>query len=266
MTITNHSPINLPYTLVLLYRKFYRADSKYNPSTQSVLKPVITARETVKYTSLKDTEELVTAVAGAIEKDMRTIKSSRAKGFWVLQDESEQREAIFKFARFYVEKLFVENFKRDKSRLSSERSIGIIEDTIECLYRLEQDKENKLGKLEKKATEDYFGDYEWELSYPDENELLITGPGRLEILVELDNSKAKKVITDYSKELDQISVAYPIEESNIYCDDRVCIQVITTGNGVLNTANLHIGSKVSRAIPFEFARQLQTALLGTAPV
>jgi CRISPR type I-D-associated protein Csc3/Cas10d len=85
MTITNHSPINPPYTLVLLYRKFYRADSKYNPSTQSVLKPVITARETVKYASLKDTEELVTAVAGAIEKDMRAGAKVKAVVSWVMK-------------------------------------------------------------------------------------------------------------------------------------------------------------------------------------
>lgn len=261
------SPVNVPLKLVTLYRKFYRADSKYNPSTFSVLKPLLTAKEVIKYTTFIKTEELVAAVAGALEKDMRAVKTHAAKGFWVLSDDSEQREAIFNFARFFVEELYINSFKKDKSKFSSEKGIGLIEDTVECLYRLEQDKENKLGKVNKESKEEYFGDYEWELSYPDEEELLISGPGKLEILIDnLDFSLATTDTPNYGEELQQISVTYPVETEDTYSKDSYSIQVITTGDGINNSARLHIGTKVSWDIPFSFARQLQSALLGQSVI
>ena len=263
----SHSVINVPVKLVTLYRKFYRADSKYNPSTASILKPLLTAKEVIKYSAFTETEELIAAVAGAIEKDMRAVKVGKSKGYWVLQDDSEQRTAIFNFARFVVEEIYINFFKKDKSKFSSERGIGIIEDTVECLYRLEQDKENKLGKLVKESTEEYFGDYEWELSYPDEKELLICGPGKLEILIDpLDVSLTIKATPDYGNELTQISVSYPVEVEDTYSKDSYTLEVITTGNGILNTAKLHIGIKVSWVIPFDFARQLQSVLLGKSVI
>lgn len=115
--------------------------------------------------------------------------------------------------------------------------------------------------------EKYFGDYEWELSYPiRENDLLIRGPGELGILINnLDFSLSIKT-THFYEEGEQISVSYPIEVESTYSKDNYNIQVITTGNGINNLARLHIGSKVSWNIPFDFARQLQSALLGKSVI
>jgi hypothetical protein len=259
------SPLNIPVKLVTLYRKFYRANSKYNPSTNSVLKPLLTAKEVIKYSTFTETEDLVAAVAGTIEKDMRAIKANTSKGYWVLADDSEQRASIFNFARFVVEELYIKTFKKDKSKFSS-KGIGIIENTVECLYRIEQDKENKLGKFTRESTEEYFGDYEWELSYPDEGELLISGPGKLEILIDLDFTLANKTTPNYGSELSQLSVEYPVELKDNYSEDSYTLQVITTGDGITNTARLYIGTKVSWAIPFNFARELQSALMGKSVV
>lgn len=114
--------------------------------------------------------------------------------------------------------------------------------------------------------EKYFSDYEWELSYPiRENDLLIKGPGELEILIDNLNFSLSIKTTHFYEELEQVSVGYPIEIESNYSKDNYNIQVITT-NGINNSAILQIGSKVSWNIPFDFARQLQSALLGKSVI
>lgn len=114
--------------------------------------------------------------------------------------------------------------------------------------------------------EKYFSDYEWKLSYPiRESDLLIKGPGELRILIDnLDFSLSIKT-THFYEELEQVSVSYPIEIESNYSKEKYNIQVITTGNEI-NNSILCIGSKVSWNIPFDFARQLQSALLGKSVI
>lgn len=115
--------------------------------------------------------------------------------------------------------------------------------------------------------EKYFSDYEWELNYPNENKLLISGPGKLEILIDnLDFSLSVKTTHDWGEGIEQLFVSYPIEVKSSYSKDNYNIQVITTENGINYSARLHIGSKVGWDIPFDFARQLQSALLGKSVI
>ena len=142
----SESPLNHPQKLTELYRRFYKANKRYNPKANAVLKPIDIAAETIlkAESSVFQGETLVMAVAAAINKLMDRVHNSTAEGRWVYnsQQREEERQAIVEFARYFVEDIFYQNFASDRARLAG-RQLNLIRDTCEFLYRLEEDKQNQ---------------------------------------------------------------------------------------------------------------------------
>ncbi|MGE5660002.1 MAG: type I-D CRISPR-associated protein Cas10d/Csc3 [Actinomycetota bacterium] len=137
------SSLNHPQKLMELYRKFYRANKRYNPKANAVLKPIDIASKTILEAdpSFQD-EALVLAVAAEVFKLMDRVHASTAEGRWIMSKREEEREAILEFARYFVEEVFEKSFAGDRARLAG-RQINLIRDTCEFLYRLEDDRENR---------------------------------------------------------------------------------------------------------------------------
>jgi CRISPR-associated protein Csc3 len=145
------STLNHPLALTKLYREFYRAKSaKGKPiKANAILKPIDEAADVILKVDKAISENpdtLVYQVGARIFKLMERVHSSTAEGRWVIAKKDEEREAILKFANYFVNELFMGAFKGDRSRLAG-RQLNIIRDTCEFLYRLENDKEYQ----EKKA-------------------------------------------------------------------------------------------------------------------
>lgn len=159
--VGEQSSLNHPVNLTGLYRKFYLADKRYNPSANSVLKPIdIAAKaildvrpscegDVILATVLEEnpsfkSKALIATVAGEICKLMDRVHAKTANGRWVFNDRQRdrEREAIVEFSRYFVEEVFEKSFAGDRARLAG-RQINLIKDTCEFLYRLENDKENR---------------------------------------------------------------------------------------------------------------------------
>ncbi|NJK38719.1 MAG: type I-D CRISPR-associated protein Cas10d/Csc3 [Oscillatoriales cyanobacterium SM2_3_0] len=138
------SPINHPQNLTDLYRKFYRANKRYNPKSNAVLKPIdITAEVILKADlSVFQGETLVVAAAAEITKLMDRVRGKRAEGFAPILDREEERKAILDFAQYFVIDVFEKSFKGDRARLAG-RQLNLLKDTCEFLYRIKQDEENR---------------------------------------------------------------------------------------------------------------------------
>ena len=155
LIVTGESPLNHPQKLTDLYRKFYRAEQRYNPKANAVLKPIDVAAEVLLKadTSIFQGEVLVMVVAAEIFKLMDRVRNSRAEGFTQIRDREAERQAILEFARYFVEDVFEKAFASDRARLAG-RQLNLIRDTCEFLYRLEQDKENRALKAKGEAIEE----------------------------------------------------------------------------------------------------------------
>ncbi|MCY6494421.1 type I-D CRISPR-associated protein Cas10d/Csc3 [Leptolyngbya sp. GGD] len=149
------SPMNHPQKLTDLYRKFYRANRRYNPKANAVLKPIDVAAEVLlKADSIVfDDETLIAVVASEVFKLMDRVRASRAEGFNQIFDREEERQAILDFAQYFVVEVFQKAFASDRARLAG-RQLNLLRDTCEFLYRLEQDKENRELKAQGEAPED----------------------------------------------------------------------------------------------------------------
>jgi len=141
------SSLNHPQKLTNLYRTFYRANKRYNPKANAVLKPIDIAAETIlkAESSMFHDEALVTVVAAEVSKLMDRVRASTAEGRWVISDREQERQAVLTFARYFVIDVFEKAFGCDRARLAG-RQINLIRDTCEFLYRLEQDRENQALK------------------------------------------------------------------------------------------------------------------------
>lgn len=141
--LMSESPLNHPKKLTDLYRKFYRANKRYNPKSNAVLKPIDIAAETIlkAETSVFSGETLVAAVAAEVFKLMDRVHANTADGRWVISKREEERQAVLDFARYFVIDIFEQSFAGDRARLAG-RQLNLIKDTCEFLYRLEDDKEN----------------------------------------------------------------------------------------------------------------------------
>lgn len=138
------SPLNHPKKLTELYREFYRANKRYNPKSNAVLKPIDIAADTIlkAETSMFHDDALVTVVAAEVFKLMDRVHASTAEGRWIISDREKERQAVLNFARYFVIDVFEKAFAGDRARLAG-RQLNLIRDTCEFLYRLEQDKENQ---------------------------------------------------------------------------------------------------------------------------
>ncbi|UZQ53086.1 type I-D CRISPR-associated protein Cas10d/Csc3 [Trichothermofontia sichuanensis B231] len=153
--MTTESALNHPKKLTELYRKFYRANKRYNPKANAVLKPIDIAADTIlkAETSMFHDEALVTVVAAEVCKLMDRVHSSTAEGRWVVSDREQERQLVLDFARYFVIDVFEKAFAGDRARLAG-RQLNLIRDTCEFLYRLEQDKENQELKAKGEAIQD----------------------------------------------------------------------------------------------------------------
>lgn len=149
------SPMNHPKKLTELYRAFYRANKRYNPKANAVLKPIDLAAEVVlkAESSFFTGETLVAAVASEVFKLMDRVRGKRADGYAPIFDREEERQAILEFADYFVVDVFEKAFAGDRARLAG-RQLNLIRNTCEFLYRLEQDKENQIAKAEKDSESD----------------------------------------------------------------------------------------------------------------
>lgn len=143
LTVGEESSLNHPKKLTELYRCFYRANKRYNPKANAVLKPIDIAKDTILNAdpSFRG-EALVAVVAAEVAKLMDRVHSSTAEGRWMMSKREEERQAILKFAQYFVVDVFEQSFACDRARLAG-RQINLIRDTCEFLYRLEDDKENR---------------------------------------------------------------------------------------------------------------------------
>jgi CRISPR-associated protein Csc3 len=146
LIVGEESSLNHPKKLTELYRRFYRANKRYNPKSNAVLKPIDIAADTIlkAESSVFQGETLVAAVAAEVFKLMDRVHASTAEGRWVMSKREEERQAVLGFARYFVEEVFEKSFAGDRARLAG-RQLNLIRDTCEFLYRLEDDKENISG-------------------------------------------------------------------------------------------------------------------------
>ncbi|PAX59910.1 type I-D CRISPR-associated protein Cas10d/Csc3 [Brunnivagina elsteri] len=148
------SQLNHPKKLTDLYRKFYRANKRYNPKSNAVLKPIDIAAETIlkAETSVFAGETLVAAVAAEVFKLMDRVHANTADGRWIMNKREEERQAVLDFARYFVMEVFEKSFSCDRARLAG-RQLNLIKDTCEFLYRLEDDKENANKNIQENEQE-----------------------------------------------------------------------------------------------------------------
>jgi CRISPR-associated protein Csc3 len=151
--------------LTELYRRFYRAASKGKPpKANAILKPIDETADVilkVDKSLMIDDESLTDLVAGRLAKLMNNVRRGTAEGKppLIFVDGKwkpaltleEERQAIYEFSQYFVEKIFRENFNCDRARLAG-RQLNLLRDTCEFLYRLEQDKENRQNPPKDKKT------------------------------------------------------------------------------------------------------------------
>ncbi|MFO0051786.1 MAG: type I-D CRISPR-associated protein Cas10d/Csc3, partial [Dolichospermum sp.] len=142
LIVESRSTLNHPQNLTELYRRFYRANKRFNAKANAVLKPIDIAADTILKadSSVFDGETLTLAVAAEIVKLMDRVHSSTAEGRWMMSKREEERQAVLEFAKYFVEDVFEGCFKSDRARLAG-RQLNLIRDTCEFLYRLADDKE-----------------------------------------------------------------------------------------------------------------------------
>lgn len=149
--------VNQLRELTQLYRRFYRAKSQY-AKPNAVLKPIDEAADVILKIDkalVPDNQALIDTVAARISKLMTNVRRRTAEGKptftfidgkWKLAlTVEEERQAIYDFAQFFVQRLFQETFKGDRARLAGTQ-LNLIRDTCDYLYRLADDEERKADK------------------------------------------------------------------------------------------------------------------------
>lgn len=149
--------VNQMRELTELYRRFYRAKSQY-AKANAVLKPIDEAADVIlKFDKAlaNNTESLTDIVAGRLSKLMNNVRRRAAEGKPTLVcidgkwkpalTSEEERQAIYDFAKYFVEVIFEGSLKGDRARLAGTQ-LNLIRDTCDYLYRLADDKERKEKK------------------------------------------------------------------------------------------------------------------------
>ena len=149
--------VNQMRELTELYRRFYRAKSQY-AKANAVLKPIDEAADVIlKFDKAlaNNTESLTDIVAGRLSRLMNNVRRRAAEGKPTLAcidgkwkpalTSEEERQAIYDFAKYFVEVIFEGSLKGDRARLAGTQ-LNLIRDTCDYLYRLEDDKERRERK------------------------------------------------------------------------------------------------------------------------
>jgi hypothetical protein len=217
------------------------------------------SRKTAQASTSTDTETRIYEIEGAIVKSLARLPGR----FKPILDPAEESLAIRVFATYYVECLLIGTFNDDKSALSSQKRINLIEDTYENLIRIELvkiHKKLKQGEKEAQPSPQMPAILEWEIGYPDLDTIAIYGPSRLEIIIkEFNPALAQKSSLDLDIECH--SVGYPIERPNEFSEECVWLEVTTITNWEKFTGKLNVGSAISWEIPYDFAKSLQSLLI-----
>lgn len=144
LIVGEESHLNHPRCLTELYRKFYRANKRYNPKANAVLKPIDLAADTILKadSSVFQGDTLIATVAAEVFKLMDRVHASTAEGRWVISNREDERQAVLEFARYFVVDVFEKAFSGDRARLAG-RQLNLLRDTCEFLYRLADDQENQ---------------------------------------------------------------------------------------------------------------------------
>lgn len=235
-----------------------------------------TAKETIKFlaptiTTLKEENlkeyatALIDAVSAAIFKDLAAIRHKNAEGFAQIKNLRLQNTCVIEFSRLYVEEVFINHFQCQTSELYSEKAIGLIEDTCEFIYRLVQDNENQMRKSVNETNIDAFHDFPgfaelpnvdtedcWSVSVNSNTEILICGPGFLEMLI-----KKEEDATFQKEENDFIT--QEVISQKLLNNER--LELIITTNELKTLSKLYLGSNISWVLPNTFAFELKNALL-----
>lgn len=146
--------VNQLRELTTLYRRFYRAKRQY-AKANAILKPIDEAADVIlKFDRALATnaESLIDVVAARLSKLMNNVrrKASEGKPTLTLVDgkwkpalsPEEERQAVYNFAKYFVEEIFEGSFKGDRARLAGTQ-LNLIRDTCEYLYRLADDEERR---------------------------------------------------------------------------------------------------------------------------
>ncbi|MBD2521747.1 type I-D CRISPR-associated protein Cas10d/Csc3 [Nostoc sp. FACHB-133] len=158
--------------LTKLYRSFYRAKSKgKSPKTNAIIKPIDEAADIIlkfEKSIASDEKSLTEVVASRLAKLMNNVRRKEAEGqaaYDLVNGElryltpEEERQAIYKFAEYFVEVIFYECFKGDRARLAGTQ-LNLIKDTCEYLYRVAEDEywKNRKQNYPEDITDDYAED------------------------------------------------------------------------------------------------------------
>ncbi len=140
--------------LTQLYRRFYRAKSQF-AKPNAVLKPIDEAADVILKIDkalASDTQSLTDVVAARIAKLMTNVRRKAAEGKPTLTfvdgkwrpalNSEQERQAVYEFAKYFVEVIFEGSFKSDCARLAGTQ-LNLIRDTCDYLYRLEEDQERQ---------------------------------------------------------------------------------------------------------------------------
>ncbi|MEG4586522.1 type I-D CRISPR-associated protein Cas10d/Csc3 [Microcoleus sp. MOSTC5] len=151
--------VNQMRELTELYRRFYRAKSQY-AKANAVLKPIDEAADVIlklDKSLANNTESLTDIVGGRLSRLMHNVRRRAAEGKPTLTfvdgkwkpalNSEEERQAIYDFAKYFVEVIFDGSLKGDRARLAGTQ-LNLIRDTCDYLYRLEDDKERRERKQE----------------------------------------------------------------------------------------------------------------------
>jgi CRISPR-associated protein Csc3 len=149
--------VNQLRELTEIYPRFYRAKSQY-AKANAILKPIDEAAGVILKLDkalASDSKSLIDVVAARLSKLMTNVRRKAAEGKPTLTfvdgkwkpalTPEEERQAVYRFAEYFVKEVFEGSFKSDRARLAGTQ-LNLIRDTCEYLYRLEDDKERQERK------------------------------------------------------------------------------------------------------------------------
>jgi CRISPR-associated protein Csc3 len=129
--------------LATLYRQFYRAR---RPNSNSILRPVSIAARAVLDADprLFDQEGLVEAVYGELYSYTERAGREGLAYFPKGSNRESRGQAMRDFAAYFVNKVFYETFRADKSALRG-KQLNLLKSACEVIYREEADRERTEG-------------------------------------------------------------------------------------------------------------------------
>ena len=250
--------------LTRLYRVFYRANARNESSNQSVIKPLLTAKEAILQCRFTSLEELTQVISARLNKTLFSITVSNADGYTLIEDFDTRNKAVEEFARYYVKEVFCWYLHSNKASLNTE--LDVLEDTVAHLYRIEQMKETDLSQVEGirpkiKSTSEY--NIEYSITLKDNDDVLIILGNLLEIT--LNHFSAILSVNDEIQVTDlhkRMTVSYPLDGDYNGLNLKVYTTFHDNEQGIITThGRLWIGYFATTLIPYEFSKKLQHFLL-----